>query len=52
VFVLVFVKDADATALGLYPLLNALAFIVALFVRVIGPVYKVDDCVGVDPSVV
>jgi len=34
----VFVKEAGATALGLYPLLKALAFTVALFVRVIAPV--------------
>jgi len=49
---MVFVKEAEATALGLYPLLKPLAFIVALLVRVIAPVYKDDDCVGVEPSVV
>jgi len=52
VFVLVFVKDADATALGLYPLMKALAFTVALLVRVVAPVYKIDDWVGVEPFVV
>ena len=46
------VKEALASALGLDPLLNALAFIVALFVRVTGPTYGVDDCVGVEPLVV
>ena len=46
------VKEALASALGLDPLLNALAFIVALFVRVTVPAYMVDDCVGVEPSVV
>ena len=45
-------KEALATLLGLYPLLKALALIGALLVRVIAPVYKVDDCVGVEPSVV
>jgi hypothetical protein len=46
------VKEALATALGFEPLLNAMAFTVALLVRVIGPVYRVDDCVGVEPLVV
>jgi hypothetical protein len=46
------VNEALASALGLDPLLNALAFIVALFVRVTVPAYIVDDCVGVEPSVV
>jgi hypothetical protein len=46
------VKEALASALALAPLLNALAFIVALFVRVTVPAYIVDDCVGVEPSVV
>jgi hypothetical protein len=46
------VKEALATALGLEPLLNAMAFTVALLVRVIVPVYRVDDCVGIEPSVV
>ena len=46
------VKEALATALGLEPLLKAAAFTVALLVRVIGPAYKVDDCVGVEPLMV
>jgi hypothetical protein len=46
------VKEALASALALDPLLNALAFIVALFVRVTVPAYIVDDCVGAEPSVV
>jgi len=46
------VKEALASALALEPLLNALAFTVALFVRVMFPVYRVDDCVGLVPSVV
>ena len=46
------VKEALATALGLEPLLKATALTVALLVRVITPVYKVDDCVGVEPSFV
>ena len=46
------VKEVLAAALGLEPLLKAAALTVALLVRVIGPVYKVDDCVGVEPSVV
>ena len=45
-------KEAVASVLGLDPLLNALAFIVALLVRVTVPAYIVDDCVGVEPSVV
>jgi hypothetical protein len=46
------VNDALASALGLKPLLNALAFTVALLVRVITPVYRVEDWVGVEPLVV
>ena len=46
------VKEALASALALDPLLNALAFTVALLVRVMAPVYRVDDCVGVEPLVV
>ena len=46
------VNEALASALALDPLLNALAFTVALLVRVMVPVYRVDDCVGVEPSVV
>ena len=46
------VKAALASALALEPLLNALAFIVALLVRVTVPAYRVDDCVGVEPLVV
>ena len=46
------VKEALATALGFEPLLKAAALMVALLVRVIGPVYRVDDCVGVEPLVV
>ena len=49
---LVMVSDALASALALYPLLNALAFTVALLVRVMVPVYGVDDCVGVVSLVV
>jgi hypothetical protein len=50
---LAIVKEALATALGLEPLLKATAFTVALLVRFIGPEeYKVDNCVGVEPSVV
>jgi hypothetical protein len=45
-------KEALATELGLEPLLKAAALTVALLIRVIGPVYKVDDCVGVEPLVV
>ena len=45
-------KAALATALGLEPLLKATALTVALLVRVIVPVYKEDDCVGVEPLVV
>ena len=33
-------------------LLNALAFIVVLLVRVIAPLYNCEDCEGVEPSVV
>ena len=46
------VKEVLATALGLEPLLNAMTFTVALLVRVIVPVYRVDDGVGIEPSVV
>jgi hypothetical protein len=46
------VNAALASALALYPLLNALAFTVALLVRVMAPVYRVDDWVGVEPLVV
>ena len=49
---MVFVKEAEATALGLYPFMKALAFTVSLLVTVIDPVYKLDDWVGIDPSVV
>ena len=37
------VNEALVSALALYPLLNDLAFTVALLVRVMVPVYKVDD---------
>jgi hypothetical protein len=46
------VNEALASALALDPLLNALAFTVALLVRFKAPVYRVEDCVGVEPSVV
>jgi hypothetical protein len=46
------VKEALAMALGLEPFLKATAFTVALLVRVIGPLYKLDDWLGVEPSVV
>jgi len=46
------VKEALATALGLEPLLKATALTVALLVRVITPVYKVDDWRWVEPSFV
>jgi hypothetical protein len=46
------VKLALAWALGLEPLLRATAFTVALLVRLIAPVYGVEDCVGVEPLVV
>lgn len=45
-------KAALTTALGLAPVLNAIALTVAPFVRVKAPTYGVDDCVGVEPSVV
>ena len=45
-------KEALASALALDPLLNALAFTVALFVRFMAPLYRVDNWVGVEPSVV
>jgi hypothetical protein len=41
-----------AWVLGLYPLFNAIAFTTELLVSVIAPVYKDDDCVGAEPSVV
>jgi hypothetical protein len=34
------------------PLLNATALSTVLLVRVTAPVYRLDDCVGVDPFVV
>jgi hypothetical protein len=37
------VKAALAVALGLEPVLKAMAFTVALFVKVIAPVYRVED---------
>ena len=46
------VNDALASPLGLYPLMNAFAFMTALLVSVIAPVYGFDDCVGVVPSLV
>jgi len=46
------VNEALASVLALYPLLNAFALTVALLARVMVPVYRVDDCVGVVPSVV
>ena len=46
------VNEAVASALALDPLLKALAFTVALFARVMGPLYRVDDWVGVEPLVV
>jgi hypothetical protein len=46
------VNEALASPLGLYPLLNAFALTTALLVRVIAPVYRVDDVLGVLPSIV
>ena len=46
------VNEALASPLVVYPLLNALAFTVVLLVRVMFPVYRVEDCVGVEPLVV
>jgi len=46
------VNEALASALALEPLLNALAFTVTLLVSVMAPVYRVDDCIGVEPLVV
>ena len=46
------VNEALASALAVDPLLKALAFTVALLVRVMVPEYRVDDCVGVEPLVV
>jgi hypothetical protein len=37
------VKAALAVALGLEPVLKAMAFTIALFVKVIAPVYRVED---------
>jgi len=39
----VIVNEALASALAVDPLLNALAFTVALFVRVTVPAYRVED---------
>ena len=48
------VNEALASALALDPdpFLNALALTVALLVRVMAPVYWVEDWVGLEPSVV
>ena len=46
------VNEALSSALALDPLLNALAFSVALLVRVMVPLYRVEDVVGVEPLVV
>ena len=46
------VNEALASGLALDPLLNALAFTVALLVRLMAPVYRVEDCVGLEPLVV
>jgi hypothetical protein len=48
------VNEALASALALEPdpFLNALALTVALLVRVMAPVYWVEDWVGLEPSVV
>ena len=46
------VNEALASALALDPVLKTLAFITALFARVMGPLYRVDDWVGVEPLVV
>jgi hypothetical protein len=46
------VNEALASALALDPLLNALAFTVALLVRLMAPLYRVEDVVGAEPSVV
>jgi hypothetical protein len=48
----VIVNEALGSALAVYPFLNALAFTVALLVRVIAPVYRVEDWVGVEPLLV
>ena len=37
------VNEAEDSALALYPVLKALAFIVAVLVRVMVPVYRVED---------
>jgi hypothetical protein len=46
------VKEALVSLLGLYPLLNAFALTTAVLVNVVAPLYGVEDCVGVEPSVV
>ena len=48
------VKEALASALALDPdpFLNALALTVAVLVRVMAPVYWIEDWVGLEPSVV
>ena len=46
------VNEALASGLGLMPLLNALALTVALLVTAMGPVYSVEDWVGVNPLTV
>ena len=48
------VNEALASALALDPdpFLNALALTVVLLVRVMAPVYGVEDWVGLEPSVV
>jgi hypothetical protein len=46
------VNETLASGLGLYPLLNALALTTALLVRVMAPVYRVEDWLGILPSVV
>jgi hypothetical protein len=46
------VKEALASALGLYPDLKVFAFMVVLLDKVIVPVKRVEDCVGVEPLVV
>jgi hypothetical protein len=48
----VIAKEPLASALGLYPLLKALAFTTALVVNLSIPVYGFEDGVGVEPSVV
>jgi hypothetical protein len=48
----VIVKAALAVELGLYPSINAAAFNVALLVRLIALEYRVEEVVGLLPSVV